>query len=97
MKTNSLITIITRFFFIYFNWKAIFNHNNRFYLSSICAEAFLLTFYSLQSLLYLPFAIANALTARLNDGYALKNYFALVISMINLIFDYPTLLESSYL
>ena len=26
-------------------------------------------YYSLQSLLYLPFAIANALTARLNDGY----------------------------
>jgi hypothetical protein len=25
--------------------------------------------YFVQSLLYLPFAIANALTARLNDGY----------------------------
>ena len=26
-------------------------------------------YYFVQSLLYLPFAIANALTARLNDGY----------------------------
>lgn len=46
-------------------------------------------FYSLQSLLYLPFAIANALTAWLNDGCVLENYFALIFSTIW--FDYLTL------